>query len=144
MFLGEHEYSIDDKNRMAIPARYRTLVGDGLVVTRGFDACVMGIPMNVWRILADQVSGLPPSEPNTRTLQRLLFSAATECDLDKQGRILLPQTLRDYADVGTSSVVIVGVNKYFEIWSPQRWQERVTAMDSSNDHLFAQLTSIKI
>jgi MraZ protein len=119
-------------------------VGDGLVVTRGFDACVMGIPMNVWRILADQVSGLPPSEPNTRTLQRLLFSAATECDLDKQGRILLPQTLRDYADVGTSSVVIVGVNKYFEIWSPQRWQERVTAMDSGNDHLFAQLTSIKI
>jgi MraZ protein len=73
-----------------------------------------------------------------------LFSAATECDLDKQGRILLPQTLRDYADVRTSTVVIVGVNKYFEIWSPQRWQERVTAMDSGNDHLFAQLTSIKI
>jgi MraZ protein len=144
MFLGEHEYSIDDKNRMAIPARYRALLGDGLVVTRGFDACVMGVTLPVWRVFADQVSALAPSDPNTRNLQRLMFSAATECDLDKQGRILMPQQLREYADLRESNVIIVGVNKYFEIWSPARWNERTNAMSGGMEQAIAQLTSIKI
>jgi MraZ protein len=144
MFLGEHDYSIDDKNRVTIPVRYRTLVGEGLVVTRGFDACVMGVTLPVWHAFAEQVSNLPPSDPNTRNLQRLLFSAATECDLDKQGRILVPQTLRDFADLREQNVVIVGVNKYFEIWSPTRWQERSNVINGAMEQAIAQLTSIKI
>lgn len=144
MFLGEHEYSIDDKNRMAIPVRYRTLVGEGLVVTRGFDACLMGVTLPVWNVFAEQISALSPSSLDTRNYQRLLFSAATECDLDKQGRILLPQTLRDFADLGGQNVIIVGVNKYFEIWSPARWAERSQEINGGMEPFIAQLSSIKI
>lgn len=104
----------------------------------------MGVTLPVWHAFAEQVSNLPPSDPNTRNLQRLLFSAATECDLDKQGRILVPQTLRDFADLREQNVVIVGVNKYFEIWSPTRWQERSNVINGAMEQAIAQLTSIKI
>ncbi|MFN5061157.1 MAG: division/cell wall cluster transcriptional repressor MraZ [Chloroflexota bacterium] len=143
MFLGEYEHSLDDKGRLAIPARFRTLLKDGLVITRGYDHCVMGLAMDSWQKLADQVSDLPPGELHSRNLQRLLFSAAAEFTLDKQGRILLPQNLRGYANIEGDEVVIVGVNKYFEIWSPARWQETVATLDTETDQLVAQLTTLK-
>ena len=143
MFLGEYAHSIDDKGRLAIPARFRTLLSEGLVVTRGYDHCIMGLAMEPWQKLADQVSDLPPGELHTRNLQRLLFSAAAEFTLDRQGRIVLPQNLRDYAHITGDEVVVVGVNKYFEIWSPERWRETVAALDNETDQLVSQLTTLK-
>jgi len=143
MFLGEYEHNLDDKGRLAIPARFRTLLSEGLVVTRGYDHCIMGLAMGPWQKLADQVSDLPPGELHTRNLQRLLFSAASEFTLDCQGRILLPQNLRDYAHITGDEVVVVGVNKYFEIWSPERWRETVAALDNETDQLVSQLTTLK-
>jgi len=118
-------------------------LSEGVVITRGYDHCVMGLAMPMWQKLADQVSDLAPGEIHTRNLQRLLFSAASESTLDKQGRILLPQTLRDYASIEGDEVVVVGINKYFEIWSPARWRETVAAMDNETDQLVAQLTTLK-
>ena len=143
MFLGEYAHTIDTQSRLAIPARFRTLLSEGVVITRGYDHCVMGLAMPMWQKLADQVSDLAPGEIHTRNLQRLLFSAASESTLDKQGRILLPQTLRDYASIEGDEVVVVGINKYFEIWSPARWRETVAAMDNETDQLVAQLTTLK-
>jgi len=143
MFLGEYEHNLDDKGRLAIPARFRTLLSAGLVVTRGYDHCIMGLAMEPWQKLADQVSDLPPGELHTRNLQRLLFSAAAEFTLDRQGRIVLPQNLRDYAHITGDEVVVVGVNKYFEIWSPERWRETVAALDNETDQLVSQLTTLK-
>jgi MraZ protein len=103
----------------------------------------MGLAMEPWQKLADQVSDLPPGELHTRNLQRLLFSAAAEFTLDRQGRIVLPQNLRDYAHITGDEVVVVGVNKYFEIWSPERWRETVAALDNETDQLVSQLTTLK-
>ncbi len=136
MFLGEYEHTIDDKGRLAIPARFRDALNEGVVITRGFDKCLMGFPRSVWEELARQVSSLPIGSEETRQLQRMLFSGAADMTLDRQGRILIPQNLREFAELGDQAI-IAGLNRHFEIWSPRRWQNVLSAMDA-NASLFAQ------
>ena len=122
MFLGEYEHSVDTKGRIAVPAKYRDELADGLIVTRGFDQNLLVYPMKMWQTVAERVNSLPIGDPNTRALQRLLFSSAVDTELDKQGRLLLPGYLRTYANV-EGEAVIAGMNTFFEIWSKQRWQQ---------------------
>jgi MraZ protein len=136
VFLGEYEHTIDDKGRLAIPARFRDALNEGVVITRGFDRCLMGFPRGVWEELAQQVSRLPIGSEETRQLQRMLFSGAADMSLDKQGRILIPQNLREFAELGDQAI-IAGLNRHFEIWSPRRWQNVLSAMDA-NASMFAQ------
>lgn len=136
MFLGEYEHTLDDKGRLAIPARFREALGEGVVITRGFDKCLMGFPRGVWEELARQVSGLPMGNEETRQLQRMLFAGAADMTLDKQGRILVPQNLREFAELG-DQVIVAGLNRHFEIWAPRRWQNVLTSMDA-NASAFAQ------
>ena len=126
MFLGEHEHTVDDKGRMAIPAKFRAGLAEGLVVTRGFDQNLLVYPMSIWRELAARINALPMSQPATRNLRRLLFSGAADLELDKQGRILLPANLREYAGIAADAVV-TGMDSFIEIWSKDRWQ---TVIDS--------------
>src|SRR5436190_3647129 len=100
VFLGEYEHNLDDKGRLAIPSRFREELGEGVVITRGFDRCLMGFPRPIWEQLAQQVSGLSLGQGEARSLRRLLFSGAADMALDRQGRILLPQNLREYAELG--------------------------------------------
>lgn len=143
MFLGEYAHTLDTKSRLAIPARFRTLLSEGVVITRGYDYCVMGMALPDWQKLAAKVSDLPPGEIHTRNLQRLLFSAAVDYVLDQQGRIVLPQQLREYAFLSSDDVTVVGVNRYFEIWSPQRWRETSNQMAQDTNLLVSQLSGLK-
>ncbi len=120
MLLGEYEHSVDAKGRVAVPAKFRAQLEGGLIVTRGFERCLLGYPMQEWQKLSDSISRLSQGQASARQLRRLLFASAFETELDKQGRILLPASLREYASIGESAVV-AGMNTYFEIWSKESW-----------------------
>jgi MraZ protein len=136
VFLGEHEYTVDDKGRLAIPARFREELGEGVIITRGFDKCLYGFPRPFWELLAQQVTSVGFAQTDARQVQRLLFSGAAELVFDRQGRVVLPPNLRQFAELGDQAVV-AGLNRYFEIWAPERWNQQLEAMDS-NAALFAQ------
>lgn len=121
MFLGEYSHTIDEKGRVIIPARFRALMAQGAVVTRGFDGCLTLYPMSEWEKLAERVSALPITNRSARDFRRFVFSSACSIEPDRQGRILVPLRLIEYAGIG-EQVFIVGMNTYVEIWSPKSWQ----------------------
>jgi MraZ protein len=143
VFLGEYEHNMDDKGRLAVPARFRDELGDGVVVTRGFDRCLMGFPRAIWDQLAQQVSGLSLGQGEARNLRRLLFSGAADVMLDRQGRILIPQNLREYANLG-DQVIIAGLNTHFEIWDNNRWNEVIDTLDVNASSIAEQLAALGI
>jgi MraZ protein len=141
MFLGRHLHNLDAKGRIAIPARFRDALANGLVVTRGIDRCLALYPMSAWIPLAERVSSLPLSDPNARTFRRLVFAEAVDLELDSQGRILLPPELRDYAEIGRAAVV-VGVDSFVEIWSPERWETQKAFIDADGAAIAERLASL--
>jgi MraZ protein len=143
MFLGEYDHNMDDKGRLAIPARFREELGEGVVVTRGFDRCLMGFPRTMWEKLSQQVSGLSLGQGDARNLRRLLFSGAADIQLDRQGRILIPQNLREYAALG-EQVIVAGLNTHFEIWARERWHEVLDALDVNGSAIAEQLAALGI
>jgi MraZ protein len=143
MFLGEYEHNMDDKGRLAVPARFREALGDGIVVTRGFERCLMGFPRARWDQLAQQVSALSLGQGDARNLRRLLFSGAADVQLDRQGRILIPQNLREYAGL-SDQVIVAGLNTHFEIWSADRWGEVLDTLDVMGSAIAEQLASLGI
>jgi MraZ protein len=143
VFLGEFEHSVDDKGRVAVPARFRDEVKGGLIVTRGFDHCLQAFPLATWQTLAQRISALSLGNEESRHLRRLLFSGAAEVELDRQGRILIPQGLRDYAGIGERAI-IAGMNTYFELWSEAHWQSVLSALDSQSGLMAEQLADLGI
>jgi MraZ protein len=124
MFLGQYIYTLDDKGRLTIPSRFREGLSGSVVVTRGLDHCLVIYPLDVWQGIADKVTALPITDPRGRALRRLFFADASHVELDRQGRVLLPDRLREYAGLElTSDAVIVGLHSYLELWSPQRWEQ---------------------
>jgi MraZ protein len=143
VFLGEFEHSIDDKGRVAIPARFREELAEGMVLTRGFDACLQAFPRHVWQQLSQKVSSLSLGSPEARNLRRILFSNAAEVEVDRQGRILVPQNLREYAGLA-EQVVITGMDTYFELWAANRWQAVMEQLDTSGAGIAEQLAALGI
>jgi MraZ protein len=141
VFLGRYEHTIDAKGRMALPARYRERLADGVVVTRGFDACLLVYPLDQWTPLATRVAGLSISDPDVRALRRLLFADAADLDLDKQGRVLLPASLRDYAALDRDAVV-VGMHSFIELWSPEAWSQQRDALDREGQAVAERLAEL--
>lgn len=138
MFLGEFEHTIDDKGRVAIPARFREELGERFVLTRGFEQCLQAFPRLMWDELSDKINRLPLANTQARSLRRILFSPAAEVEIDRQGRILIPQGLREYAGLA-EEVLITGMNTYFELWSGERWRavqdELTTSGAAIADHM---------
>lgn len=120
MFMGEYQHNIDPKGRLFIPVKYREDLGEAFVVTKGLDNCLFVYSMTEWNKLEAKLKGLPFTKADTRAFTRLFFSGAMECGLDKQGRILLPANLREYAKLDKDAVVI-GVSSRVEIWSKELW-----------------------
>lgn len=143
MFLGEYEHSVDAKGRMAVPAKFRPQLEGGFVVTRGFERCLQVYPMERWQALSEQVSSLPFNTAEARNIRRILFSSAFDTEMDKQGRVLLPANLREFAGVGDEAV-IAGMNTFFEIWSKADWEAAMAALDESGEAIAAQFASIGI
>ncbi|MBW1980854.1 MAG: division/cell wall cluster transcriptional repressor MraZ [Deltaproteobacteria bacterium] len=127
MFRGRFHHTLDAKGRLRIPTRFREILqkqfNDQLIITN-LDRCLIAYPLPEWEKVEEQVGGLSKMSPDIRAFQRFFISGATECSFDKQGRILIPQTLRDYAKL-EREVVIAGVLKNFEIWSKPLWDEEI-------------------
>ncbi len=129
MLLGEYEHTIDDKNRLTLPARFREQLAGGVVVTRGMDGCLYAYPRDDWSELEARVAELDPLTREARTIQRHFFSGASEAELDRQGRLLVPPSLREYAALGGEAMV-VGSRDHIELWEPTRWADYSAAMTS--------------
>ncbi|MCD6518414.1 MAG: division/cell wall cluster transcriptional repressor MraZ [Anaerolineae bacterium] len=143
MFLGEYSHTLDAKGRLTIPARFRSELESGLIITRGYEPCLVIYPRDEWAALAARVAQLPLTNPMTRAYSRLLFGGAHEASLDKMGRVLIPIFLREHAGIKEEAIV-VGVNTYIEVWSPERWQETF-ARDSRNlDAILAEVAKMGV
>ncbi len=124
MFLGQYTYTLDDKGRLTIPARFREELTGSIVITRGLDHCLTLYPMDIWDEIAQKVNALPITDPRGRALRRVFFADAMSAELDRQGRILIPDRLREIAGLDlTAEAVIVGLDRFIEIWTPERWEE---------------------
>jgi MraZ protein len=128
VFTGEYRHAVDEKGRIAVPARFRAQLDGGCVVARWLDTCLAIFPMADWEQLATKVGGLPITDPNARLLQRQLFAGAFETELDRQGRVLVPQGLRAFAGLENEAMVL-GSRDHAEIWAPARWDEYSQSLD---------------
>ena len=122
MFLGEFIHTIDDKGRLTIPAKFRADLAAGLVVTRGIDRCLAIYALGEWERLAERVSALPLTDRRARAFRRLVFANASDAIPDRQGRVLLPPRLREYAGLD-SEVIVTGLNTYIEVWNVDAWSK---------------------
>lgn len=143
MFIGEYHHSIDDKSRVAIPVKFREELKRGAVVTKGLDSCLVVYPQAQWQALAEKLSSLPISQSNTRAFSRFLLSGAMDVELDKQGRMLLPDYLRQYAKMGRK-VIVVGLHTRLEIWDEAQWNAYRAKTEEASIQIAEQLGDIGI
>ena len=122
MFIGEYSHTIDDKGRLAIPTKFREELGRGAVVTRGLDNCLFLYTFEEWKNLAEKLASLPISQANTRAFARLMLAGAMDVEMDKQGRIVLPEYLRKFASM-KKKVVVAGLYIRLEIWDESAWNK---------------------
>ena len=120
MFLGEFTHTLDDKSRLALPAKFRTRLEAGLVMTTGTDKCLLVYPVDEFGVLFEKVSALPVMGRESATLRRMLFTNAHDAMPDKQNRVVIPQALREYSEI-INEATIVGVGKFIEVWNPHEW-----------------------
>ena len=128
MFTGEYRHTVDDKGRLAVPARFRAHLAGGAQVSKWIDGCAALFPRADWDELARQTAALPVTDQGARTFQRFLFGTAFEVELDRQGRFVLPAVLRDFAGL-ESEVVVIGARNHLEFWSPKGWSKYSKQMD---------------
>ncbi|MGX4686739.1 division/cell wall cluster transcriptional repressor MraZ [Vagococcus sp. JNUCC 83] len=120
MFMGEFQHNIDSKGRLIVPSKLRDTLGERFIVTRGMDGCLFGYTLESWSQLEESMKNMPLTKKDARTFVRFFYSAATECEIDKQGRINIPVKLREFAGL-EKLCVIIGVSDRIEIWSEERW-----------------------
>lgn len=120
MFIGEYQHNLDNKGRIIIPSKFREGLGSNFIMTKGLDNCLFAYSGGEWSILEDKLKALPLTSREARAFVRFFFSGATECKLDKQGRILIPANLRNHSKLEKETVVI-GVGTRIEIWSKEEW-----------------------
>ena len=128
MFMGEFNHTVDTKGRLIIPTRFRESLGEEFVVTKGLDGCLFVYPQKAWEEFEEKLRALPLTRKDARTLVRFFVAGAATCELDKQGRILVPATLREFAGL-EKDVVLAGVTNRVEIWSKDRWADVNTVGD---------------
>lgn len=122
MFMGEYNHTIDAKGRLIIPAKFRELLGTEFVLTRGLDGCLFIYPVEEWKAFEQKLRALPLTNKNARTFSRFFVAGAAMCELDRQGRVLVPQTLREFAGL-EKDVVLTGNLDRIEVWSKEKWSE---------------------
>jgi MraZ protein len=140
MFLGQYRHNLDEKGRLTIPARFRDLLAEGAFLTQGFDRNLRLLTETAFTSLYNKLSQLNTADSTTRELRRLLLANASQVEIDRIGRILVPQFLRNIAGL-SSEAVIVGVGESVEIWSPEAWEEQVLRLEDvdANAQRFAEV-----
>lgn len=141
MFMGEYNHTIDAKGRLIVPAKFREILGDNFIVTKGLDGCLFVYPNDEWTRFEEKLKGLPLTNKNARQFTRFFLAGAAACEVDKQGRILLPQVLREFASL-EKDVVLVGVASRIEIWSRERWDESMNTYDGDMDEVAENMESL--
>jgi MraZ protein len=121
MFIGEYIHNLDEKGRLAVPKKFRNDLSKGAVVTKGLDNCLFIYTKNEWEKLAQKLAGLPFAQANTRAFARLMLAGAMDVDIDKQGRIILPSYLREFAGI-KKDVVVAGLYSRLELWDSKKWE----------------------
>ncbi|MBO7357718.1 MAG: division/cell wall cluster transcriptional repressor MraZ [Lachnospiraceae bacterium] len=128
MFMGEYNHTIDEKGRLIIPSKFREELGNSFVVTKGLDGCLFAYDNTEWTALEEKLKKLPLTNKDARAFARFMLAGAALVEVDKQGRILLPQVLRGFAEL-EKDVVLIGVASRIEIWSKDKWSEMSDASD---------------
>lgn len=136
MFMGEYNHTIDAKGRVIVPSKFRETLGEEFVVTKGLDGCLFVYDNNEWAVFEEKLKSLPITNKDARAFVRFFLSGAASVEVDKQGRILLPGSLRDFAEL-QKDVVLIGVGSRIEIWSRERWEGAATFedMDEIAEHM---------
>ena len=143
MFIGEYNHSLDEKGRLAVPAKFKTELLKGAVVTRGLDNCLFLYPKKEWQVLAEKLAKLPISQSNTRAFSRLMLAGAMDVSLDKQGRIMLPDYLRKYSSI-KKKVVIAGLYNRLEIWDEVLWEKYKSGTEKNSGDIAEALGELGV
>ena len=130
MFLGQFQHNLDDKGRLMIPARYRDLLAAGAFITQGFDKCLMVMTDAYFKEVYERINNMNMADASARMLRRLILSNAYPVEVDKVGRILVPQNLREFLGITSGELTVAGQGDYFEVWTPADWK---TQMDKLQD-----------
>lgn len=140
MFLGQFQHNLDDKGRLMIPARFRELLVGGAFITQGFDKCLMVMTETHFKQVYDRIEAMNLADPGTRSLRRLLLSNAYPVEVDKVGRILVPQNLRTFLQI-EGEAIVAGQGEYFEVWKPAEWNVQMALLQDTeaNNQRFATL-----
>ncbi len=138
MFIGEYSHTLDDKSRLAIPKKFRSDLEVGAVVTRGLDHCLFLYTRNEWEKLAEKLASLPFAQANSRAFARLMLAGAMEVEIDKQGRIIVPEYLRSYGSI-KKEVVLAGLYNRIEIWDAQEWKKYTEKTEQESNEIAEQL-----
>jgi transcriptional regulator MraZ len=145
MFLGRYEHTVDSKGRVSIPMKIREILTDRyeekMIVTADFDQCLVGYPVSEWQRIQEKTQSLPIMQKEVKDWLRFCYSYATECQLDRQGRILLTASLRDYARLG-KEVVMLGLSNKIEIWDPKRLKEKESQMPKNFEKIGEALAGL--
>ena len=141
MFMGEYNHTIDTKGRLIVPSKFRETLGDEFVVTKGLDGCLFVYDNTEWAAFEEKLKGLPLTNKDARAFVRFFLAGAATVEVDKQGRILLPSVLREFAGL-EKDVVLVGVASRIEIWSKDRWLQSISTYDDDMDEVAANMESL--
>lgn len=143
MLLGEYQHNLDAKGRMAVPAKFRQQLTAGAIITRGLDHCLFVFSGKEWETLAQKLVALPLAQANSRAFVRLMLAGATDVDLDKQGRILIPNYLKEYAGLKKQTVV-AGLYNRIEIWDSEAWKQYKAKTESQSEEIAEKLSELGI
>ena len=143
MLIGEYEHSLDVKGRLIMPAKLREDMGEKFIITKGLDGCLFGFSQTEWSNFEEKLKTLPLTNKNARDFVRFFLSGAIECEIDKQGRFLIPSNLREYANM-EKDVVIIGVGTRLEIWNRNKWKAYNSDENISADEIAENMTMLGI
>ncbi|NSW90519.1 MAG: division/cell wall cluster transcriptional repressor MraZ [Firmicutes bacterium] len=143
MFYGEYQHSVDQKGRVIIPVKFREGLGEKFILTKGLEDCLFAYSSEEWSNLEAKLKTLPFTDKNVRAFIRFFFAGATECEMDKQGRILIPQNLREYAKL-EKDIYVIGVSTRVEIWDKIRWEQYCSPENISPDEIAEKMAILGI
>ena len=143
MFIGEYKHNIDLKKRVALPSKFRAGLGSSVVITRGLDSCLFVYPMKNWEELAEKLGTMPIGEATTRSFVRLMLAGAVDVVADSQGRVLIPDYLREYAKL-EKNVVVAGLFNRLEIWDENKWNEYKQKAEENSDEIAENLGKLGV
>jgi len=143
LFIGEYEHSVDTKGRVIMPSKLREDIGEKFIVTKGLDGCLFAYSITEWTNFEEKLKTLPLTNKNARDFVRFFLSGAVECEIDKQGRFLIPGNLREYATL-EKEIIIIGVGTRIEIWNKEEWKKYSSDENISADEIAENMTMLGI